>query len=323
MSINFKELLQKNIKDLLDGFDKLEINIYFVNSNFRRNDIYKIYKLAANKSDISETIKQSIKYIINETENRSFEKYDLEVSIDDTVQTISSETVLNGVTLIEKIKNISFDTDNILDDTVNLSTLKTIVIQLYNPMKDQTIYFFEKYIPVSAKFKRSTKFTLIGKTAKPFKEEIISLHSAVDAILLNDTYYVLNRRNFNSMFNYKDFFYKIIKDNQEMINNSGFMNNTEQFINDCMENGRQLPRLTKIILAEGFDKVLENKSKLPGIKEKYKLKFELDQDGRIEYKDKDCINDILNVLLEHYVISALTDREMLAKVIESYTIDNN
>lgn len=76
-------------------------------------------------------------------------------------------------------------------------------------------------------------------------------------------------------------------------------------------------RLTKAILVESFKNVKDNKNKLQVIKKEYKLNLEITNDGKIVYK-KEYVNEILNLLLEHYVTSALTDKKMLAKAIEKY-----
>lgn len=61
----------------------------------------------------------------------------------------------------------------------------------------------------------------------------------------------------------------------------------------------------------------DNKNKLQDIKKDYKLNLEFTDDGKIVY-NKEHVNEILNLLLEHYVTSALTDKRMLAKAIEKY-----
>ena len=72
-----------------------------------------------------------------------------------------------------------------------------------------------------------------------------------------------------------------------------------------------------IMSLESFKNVKDNKNKLQDIKKDYKLNLEFTDDGKIVY-NKEHVNEILNLLLEHYVTSALTDKRMLAKAIEKY-----
>ncbi|MEE0940004.1 Kiwa anti-phage protein KwaB-like domain-containing protein, partial [Methanobrevibacter sp.] len=99
------------------------------------------------------------------------------------------------------------------------------------------------------------------------------------------------------------------------IKQAELFDNADDFIADCRNNGRYVTRLTKAILVESFKNVKDNKNKLQDIKKDYKLNLEFTDDGKIVY-NKEHVNEILNLLLEHYVTSALTDKRMLAKAIE-------
>lgn len=316
--IDHSSILENMMDCIKVDMNQLEINVFFVDSSFTRNDIYKLFKLSSTRENLIDTVEKSMRYIDKIRQERSFEKYDLEVSVDETVQIVKKKSVINGSILIDKISGSSFENDNILDEKVNLSKIKTIVIQLYSPKFKKSIYLFEKYVHPTSKFRNACKFTLVGRDIKPFNKEIITLHSVIDAILYEDTYYVFNRSNFNSIFNYKDLFYRVIEDNRKMIKQSGFISNTDEFIDECRNDGRYLPRLTKVILAKGFENIVVHKSKLPQLKQEFGLNIVLRNDGTIEYNNKQQVNDILNVLLEHCVVSALTERKMLAKAIEAY-----
>jgi len=52
----------------------------------------------------------------------------------------------------------------------------------------------------------------------------------------------------------------------------------------------------------------------------YGLKIEISDNNKIVYHGKEDIPEILNMLLEHYVISALSNKAMLAKAIEKYNM---
>lgn len=315
-----KEKLLELIEDFESNKNDLEINILFINSNFERKEKYKMYTLLTGEEDILPTIINSIRYLEQEVSKRIFENYDLELSMDETVQIVEKEKVVNCVELLLKMEVALTDDSTALDENVKLHTLDFILIQLFDSTKDKSLYFFQKYIHPTAKYKTTSKFTLNGKKAVPFNKEILTVNPIVDAILHDEHYYIFNRKNFNSIFNFKDVFYKIINENKESIIKSNLFADSDTFIKDCIEDGRYLPRLTKVILAKGFETVKANKQKLPELKKKYKLTFQLDKNGKIKYNDKSEISDIINILLDHFVISALTDKKMLAKAIEKYEI---
>lgn len=315
-----KEEFINVIEKFLGNINSLEINVMFVDSNINRNKKYIGYRLQTSNQDILPTIESSMIYVTNEINKRSFEQYDLELSLDETVQIVDREKVINGEEIILEFNECTVDNTKNLSDKFNLDRLNFIMIQLYNPEDNKCMYLFEKYIHFTSKYKNSTKFTLNGNQAAPFKKDIITINPYIDAILLEDNYYILNRNNFNTIFNFKDVFYKIINENKNLIEKANLFVESNSFIEDCVQDGRYLPRLAKVILSSGFEEVKKNKSKLPKLKKLYNLKFTLNKNNEIEYNDKKEISDIINVLLDHFVISALTDKKMIAKAIEKYEI---
>lgn len=317
--INIKKTILKELEAYNEQKEELEINTMFVDRKTGRKKVYVGYNALISKYDIMDTIKSSFNYIENELNKRSFEQYDLELSIDDTVQIVGKDKVINHTNVISEIAECIRD-KRILDSDVKMQNIDFITMQLYSKSKNESIYLFQKYIHPTSKYKRTFKFLLNGKEAKPITEDIITLNPVVDAFLYNDKFYILNRKNFNTIFNFKDIFNKVINDNMEKIKKSDLFESVDKFLEDCMDDGRHLPRLTKVILSNGFDDVKLNKHKLLDLKVKHNLAFKLTKDNKIKYTDKNEISDILKLLLNHFVKSALTDKDMVAKAIEKYEI---
>lgn len=323
MTENESQKLKKDILKKLEDFrletEELEINTIFVDQNMKRNKKYIGYSALIDKESIVKTISSSFKYLEEEIKHRSFEKYDLELSIDETVQIVDKDKVLNCKYIIDEISG-SIEDGRILEEKFNMNSINFIVMQLYSSKMDKSIYFYQRYVHPTSKYKRTYKFTLNGKEAIAIKKDIITLNPIVDAILLEDKFYILNRKSFNTIFSFKDVFHKIISDSSQDIKDTGLFVSSDLFLKECSDDGRYLPRLTKVILSKGFETVKENKHKLKELKNKYNLSFELTDDNKINYSDKKDIPDILKVLLNYFVKSALTDKEMIAKAIEKYEI---
>lgn len=314
-----KENILNEIGDFVLEAEELEINSMFVNKNLKRNKKYIGYTALINKSNIIETILSSFQYLEKEINKRSFETYDLELSLDETVQIVEKDQVINSNEVIDEIAD-SINDERVLEENFDMSKIHFIVVQLYSNSKNKSMYFFQKYVHPTSKYKRTYKFTLHGKEAVPIKKDIITFNPIVDAVLVDDKFYILDRKSFNTIFNFKDVFYKIISENTQEIKDSGLFVSTDLFLKECSEDGRHLPRLIKVILSKGFETVKENKDKLKDLKNKYNLSFELTDDHKIKYNDKKDIPDILKVLLNYFVKSALTDKSMIAKAIEKYEV---
>jgi len=313
-SIEYLKVIMKHYKK---NFKDFQIDIMFVIKPIAKGKNYKTYMFQCSNSSIEVAILNTLENIDSILNKRKLDNYDLEVSIDETIQTIEKEKVLNSENILSQI-TIEYNDENTLNEKINFDKLDFLVIQISSKKSDMpSITIFKKHLRLSSKYKNSLKGTFYGKEYKPFNKNILIIGDNVDAILINDFYYITNRNNFNSMLNFKDIYHKIIMENSKDIIESNLLNNTRQFIEDCQGDGRYLQRLTKAILADGFKNVKEYHSNLPNLIKKHKLKLSLNRNKEIVY-DKSNINEVLNLLLQHYVTSDLTQKSMIARAIESY-----
>ncbi len=302
--------------DLLEN-KKAEINIMLVDQKNQRKKPYKGFMLKTKLEDVYETISTSFLFLNEEIDKRTLDVYDLVISIDDSVQMVKKEDVINGAEILDELTT-NYTEENVVNKSTDLSKIKFIVIQVYDSEEDSSIYFFKKYAQPSTAYKTSQKYILSGGLLKQFTDEIITINSYVDAFLIDEDYYIFNRNAFNAIFNYKDIFKRILDDNCGMIRKSGLMTDSDQFVADCEADGRYLTRLTKAILAKGFEEVTKNKGDIPSVVKEFELSLKTSKNGEIVYRGKDDIPEILNLLLRHYVIDALTSNKMIAAAIQEY-----
>ena len=313
------------IKKVLNGFreavakDKAEINVMLVDQNNQRKKRYKGLMLKTKLEDIESVVEDSFDFLIGELDRRALDIYDLEISVDESTQMVKKEDVIHGEEILSEI-TVQYTEENVVSENTDLSKIKFIVIQIFS--QDKSMYLFKRYVQPSSAYKTSQKYVFSGGLLKPFTDEVITINSVVDAMLLDDVYYVFNRNSFNSMFSYKDVFEKILNDNSQMIRESGLMTETDQFIKDCEADGRYLTRLTKVILAKGFDEVAKKKAEIPSVIKEFDLSLKTSADGEIIYRGKEDIPELLNLLLRHYVIDALTSNKMIAAAIQEYQAGN-
>ncbi len=299
----------------------LQIDVMFVKKKKSGREIqYETYMFQCSNDSIEPAVKGTLKRVNGILNNRKLDKYDLEISIDDTIQTIEKEQVIHGDALLNEITIVLTD-DNTLNDKFDFDKLDFLIMQISSRKKKKDmpkVTFLKKHLRPSSKFKNSVKGFINGKEFKPLPQKIITIGDNIDAFLIDGFYYITNRNNFNSMLEFKDVYYKIIEDNKKDIMSARIFDNSKQFIEDCQNDGRFLPRFTKAILADGFKNAKVYNNNLAEIIEKHKLKLRLTPKGQIEYDNK-YINEMLNLLLQHYVTSDLTKKSMIAKAIEKYS----
>lgn len=312
-----KDEIKRELSNFKAAIEKkpVEINVMLVDQNNQRKKRYKGFMLKTRIADLEETLKNSFTYLTDELDKRTLDIYDLEISVDNSVQTINKADVIHSDEILNEI-DVEYTDDNVVSENTDLKNIKFIVIQIYANQK--SLYLFKKYVHQSSAYKTSQKYILSGGLLKPFSKKIITINSIVDAMLLGDTYYVFNRNTFNSIFAYKDVFARILNENSEMIRTSGLLTEPDQFVADCESDGRYLPRLAKVILAQGFDEVSKKKAEIPNVIKEFDLSLKASAEGKIVYRGKEDIPELLNLLLRHYVIDALTSNKMIAAAIQKY-----
>ena len=228
---------------------------------------------------------------------------------------VNGDEVVHGIEILNEI-TVDYNESNIVSENFDFSKMKFMVIQIH--VNEKSIYLFNKYVHPSSTYKTTQKYIFSGGVLKPFNKKLITLNSVVDAVLLDNTYYVYNRNSFNTIFIYKDVFERIINDNADNIKKCKFLKNTDCFISDCQSDGRYLKKLTKIIIAKGFDEAEQNKDEIPKVIEKFGLSLRTSEKGEVIYHNKEDLPELLNLLLRHYVIDALTNSKMIAAAIQKY-----
>lgn len=320
-----QQMSMEELRDLIVYYKEnlteeyIQVDIMFAKKTTNKKYLYKTWMLLCRNQDIEEMLEETLANMEKVTRERTIDNYDLELSTDDTVQVIEEEKVINYPKLMESI-TVDYTDDNTINENTDYDKLDFVVVKIsdnsdYQPKPAVTV--LKKHLKSPAKFKGTKRFVFNGKEAKAFHKSLLIVGSNVEAFNVAGYFYITNRDNFNVMLNFKDIYYKIVDDNTEQIKSAELFDNTDAFISDCRNNGRYVTRLTKAILVESFKNVKENKNKLQSIKKDYNLNLEFTDDGKIIY-NREHVNEILNLLLEHYVTSALTDKRMLAKAIEKY-----
>lgn len=314
---------KKEIKELITKFkaavesETAEINIMLVDQNNQRKKRYKGLMLKTQSADVQDVVIQSLEFVESELDRRSLDKYDLEISLDESTQVVEECDVVFGKEILEDL-TVDYTENNVVSETSDLNKMKFIVYQIYELESQTSMYLYAKYIQPNTAFRTSQKYIFSGGVLRPFVDEVITLSSAIDAVLLGEKYLVFNRNAFNSIFSYKDVYKKILEDNTPKIIDSGLLTNSDKFISDCEADGRYLTRLTKAILAKGFEEVTAKRTQVKQIAEDYNLSLDISENGEIIYKGKEDIPEVLNLLLRHYVIDALTSNKMIASAIQEY-----
>lgn len=309
-----KGLTLIELKNVIEEFKNNDTNEYLYWGDNRN---YKIYRTIFEQAEIKEFKENVINTIGYALESRVIKNYDLECSFDDVIEFYPSTEVENY-----KVINDKIDSEEIsnIDQKTNLEKMNFIIFKLC--MNDNGK---EKYLTIVKKFnkpatvlKQAMKFAWVGDRMKKIEEDVIYLDGQVDAFEYNGDFFILNRDKFNSIFKFRDMYCKLIDNKEDYIVETDFIDNPEEFISKCKSNGHYVKKITKAIVRDGFENLEKNKHKVKDVIEKHKLGIKLDSNNRIIFEE-DKIEGILDILLDHCVISELSDKRAIAKALDFET----
>ena len=281
------------------------------------NRNYKLYRTIFEGAEIKEFKESVINTIEFALENRVIKNYDLECSFDDVIECCPSIDVENYQVINDKIAAEEVAS---IDQKTNLEKINFIIFKLCisDNGEEKELTIVKKFNKPSTVLKQAMRFAWLGDRMKKIEEDVIYLDGQVDAFEYDGNFFILNRDKFNSIFKFRDMYCKLIDNKEEFIIETDFIDNPEEFINKCKDNGHYVKKITKAIVREGFENLEKNKHRVKDVIEKHKLGIKVDSNNRIIFEE-DKIEGILNLLLDHCVISELSDKRAIAKALDFET----
>lgn len=309
---------EKISNELIAKFDSNINPLILIFDKSARKDKYRTYQINFSNENSLQIARAYLKTVCDILDKREIEKYDFELNRKDTIQKLESSLVLES----ENINSIIKIDDNtpFVSKKTNFKILDFVVIRFYlkdnNQIKTLTLY--SKYKQPAKKFKKSFRYCFLDNEIKELNSDILYFDGLVDAFEIDNNYYIINDKAFNSIFDFKEGFNKIIESKRLEIVSRGFLDNPNKFINDCKNDGRYNKRLCKVITSDAFQYLDEGKEKLPEYFKKFKISLELDEYNIIRYRDKEDIGEILNILMKRYAEDGLLGNKMIIKGVEEY-----
>ncbi len=316
-----KEELNKYLEfyiNMLKEKKDIQVDIVFV-KKVHSEKKYKASVFLAKNDQILETVTDTLEYAKSCLKNRELTDYDFEYSKDQTVEVVE-ESLASNQSLIEGLFSVDPESIIKIGKETDLNGFDFISIQLCDTRINDPLpklILHKKHLKEPAKFKAGKRFLINDEDeAELMKDNVLVISSSLDSLCVGGHIYIFDRSTFNSIMGFTAYYEKVVNDKIQDIRDTGLFSDADGFIEKCKTDGRYLPRLTKIILEGGFDRVDRHKSELETIRTDYKLGLCFNDKGEIDIEESP-INEILNLLADHYVISALTKEKRVALGFES------
>lgn len=298
------------VNDILDKLQEQDnVNLYLVKREKDFNEItYNLYKTHIN-NEIGTEFKDALIDVLTDyakIQDLEYIQYDPCLCSDKNILEVIS---CNDIPSFNSIKNqISNHTDlqtvTCLDEQF-IGKIWAYCVHIQNDNSE--VIFFRKY--------SRSKVIKQGKGLSYFFNEgylnkliydLFTFDSKVDCVYMEEKIIILQKNNFEQIFDFMDKFKELAFQTFEIIENQGLIHNFEDFTEWCFSDPKKIKKLTDILNkgyyeSISFDKVKEMKSE-------YSLQFDIDEDNqKIVCNNGKVVWEILKLYSDDYLTSKLTE----------------
>lgn len=294
------------IKKLLKQVDLETIQLLFL---VRKKVKNKIIGFTILKTDISidvgtsllNVLKAEIDQILDQDDIRYIDYIPTLITDDNTIQFISTEEI----DIFSEILS-SFTSSTQYFDIKNIRNLWAYAIKV----GDSGIIAFKKYYP-SKILTRKKVTALLYKEGRfdRLNDDILTLEKNFDCIFYQNKIYILNIKNFESIFGYLDKWLVGIKKNINILEEKSIIENFSDFYDMCASDPKKIKKLQKILDNEFKEKI--NKELVKNVNKDYNLSLSLNEKGELNVNGKN-IWAVLRLLDDDHLKSTYSTNKYIA-----------
>jgi len=285
------------------GTEDPNVNLYLIS---KKNKIDNLNLVKVNFIEhASIELRAFFEKFLSQIENKEIVKYNYESLPGKKIHTLTlPEVVLANQTIEELEKPLRKKN---LEDIKSISKNYTAYIIRYR-LNDKSVYAIKKITSKNVFMPARKMMFWLKKGILELmeREDIFVMDYDVDCIILDNKIYVINSKNFEHIFNFKDLIMQIAKNSARDIESSGKVEGWKNLVKKISENSTYLRKVWSIIKNEYFKKI--DMSELARINKEKDLQLPI-TNGRISIPSNpsnEQIKVILRALNDEYTESPTT-----------------
>ena len=299
--------------ELLQFFEKTErdmpdncLALYFSHRN--RKGIYISHQPVVSNDVQHAIIKTIIPYIKQQLSQNTSTSYNPMGVLDGYIEKMDKAMISATDTFF----------DSIAEDRVyrDLSTLKVDQIG-FSCTKiqydEEVVYVFRQFQKLK-KLRNGFFSQIFDAELRVIENDIIGIDQISDIIIFEGNLYLLNHIALERVFNYRDEFQRKTYEAIQAIREKDLITNWEQFSTDCLNDVRIMKRFTTLMSNGRLPLFFEHYDRVPGIVARLRLDIDFDGQGKLQYREKSQLFNIVNLFSDAYFQSLLADRTGVALV---------
>ncbi|ACL16002.1 DUF4868 domain-containing protein [Methanosphaerula palustris] len=303
------------ILQCIKNADNNYIKLFFITrkkSQKNKEIKYNVLKAKIN-SDISEDLKNSGSNQIGSILKKDPEYIDYGILSDFdrvTIEKISTDEVPYLYDILRSMANPNLDL--VTDEDLEQVWGYVVRIECFT----KTLFLFKKYTPNKLLVKGKKLLRMQDGQFTNLNTQIITIDSSYDAVLLIESsteisqkipssdVFVLSRASFESFFSFVEIYKSEVEANKKYLIEKSLLNNVTLLIENCINDGRKIRKLARIIKNDQLQSITIEKIKK--MVQDYNLDIYFDATGKIEFTPEK-IWVFLRIFDDDYVKSEITD----------------
>ena len=231
---------------------------------------------------------------------------------------IDADEVHNLATIISALNQDNIESFKIRELGNDFSPNFFVVkITAFLDGEKKELYVFNRENPSTDLKKKSIMLWVNDKFQ--ISSESFSLKHDIDCVydVNNEKVYILNRKYFEDIFNYNDYYKKKAKECLSHIESQNIFNNFDLFSKKCIENSRIVNKLAKMQLSNELIDFAENFDQINHLIEEDNKTIIFDGNNKIvidKNTNSDQIHEILSILNDEYLKSRITEKKYISSV---------
>ena len=292
-----------------------EIQLKFIKKEGKNSYNYEVKQGIIDNSTVK-YLKDKFSLLIEEFRNLNFNDYNIgSYNKTSDAFNLNINEIPNFTTIYNSINDESIDSINFKQ--LNEFTANFFAIKFLYKTKDinKEIIIFNRQNPSTGLTKKANIFWNGERFI--ISQDSFSLRMDIDCFYDSETQtmYIINRKYFEDIFNFKDFYSQKAKECLNKIEAQNILTNNSAFKHICLNDSNIIFRLAKIDLSNDLIDFNTHISEIKSIIKEDELNIYFTGNNKIQIDDntsKETIKNILSLINDEYLTSRITKKNYVA-----------
>lgn len=219
------------------------------------------------------------------------------------------EVTTTNLAKISEITSLLGSPENRVHDLSSLNLDKINYYRVHIQSDEDSFQIFRRFNKLK-KLRKGVQGYITGNSFNKIESDMVGLDNQADIVIKGERVLIVSRYALEVIFDLSDYFVEKTKEAMNLLDEEKIIENFNTFREDCLNDGRDIKRVTKIVNTPSLIKDFSEKiSVLPEVVEEAKLSINFNANGKIDYQgDRTERSHILSCMADKYYRTLLQQK---------------